>query len=124
MTIDSDGNLWVATWEGSQVSISIFSLFFFFAKNESSFINHFFQVVQIDPKSGKLLRTIYIPAKRVTSATFGGPSLDILYVTTAGYGFNDPKEKTPDDDKQGGSIFAVKGLGVKGLPANCFKMTT
>ncbi|XP_033223260.1 regucalcin-like [Belonocnema kinseyi] len=97
MTIDANGNLWVACWDGSRI-------------------------LQIDPKSGKLLQTIYIPAKRVTSVAFGGPALDTLFVTTAGYGFNIPEEKTPADDPKGGSIFAVKGLGVTGLPANCFKM--
>lgn len=98
MTIDADGNLWVAVWEGSRI-------------------------LQIESKSGQLLRTIPVPAMRVTSVAFGGPGLDILYVTTAGYGFNIPDEKAPVDDKIGGSIFSIKGLGVKGLPANSFKMS-
>lgn len=76
----------------------------------------------MDPKSGKLLRSIPIPAKRVTSVTFGGPLLDVLYVTTAGYGFSNPQEKTPEDDKLGGSIFEIKGTGSRGVLAHTYKM--
>ncbi|XP_033223874.1 regucalcin-like [Belonocnema kinseyi] len=97
MTIDSDGNLWIALFGGSQV-------------------------IQVDPKSGKLLRSIPMPAKRITSVTFGDFSLDTLYVTTAGYGFARPQEKTPADDLQGGSIFSIKGTGARGFSPNLFRI--
>ncbi|XP_051171983.1 regucalcin-like isoform X2 [Leptopilina boulardi] len=98
MTIDSKDNLWIALFGGSQV-------------------------IQVNPKTGKLLQSIPIPAKRVTSVTFGGPMLDILYVTTAGNGFANPAEKTPEDDMQGGSIFEIKGTGARGVLSNSFKMS-
>lgn len=76
----------------------------------------------MNPKTGKLLNSIQMPAKRVTSVAFGGPLLDVLYVTTAGYGMTNPKEKTPEDDKKGGSLFEVKGTGARGVLPNSFTM--
>jgi len=62
MTIDSDGNIWVAHWDGGKVT-------------------------QWNPHTGKLLRTIQIPgAPKVTSVAFGGENLTDLYVTTASKG--------------------------------------
>lgn len=60
--------------------------------------------------TGKIVLEIDIPAKQVTSVAFGGPNMDILYVTTAA---------TTRDGEQpplAGHLFAVTGLGVKGLP--------
>eukprot|EP00026_Physarum_polycephalum_P010109 Phypoly_transcript_10260.p1 GENE.Phypoly_transcript_10260~~Phypoly_transcript_10260.p1 ORF type:complete len:288 (+),score=47.43 Phypoly_transcript_10260:227-1090(+) len=61
MTIDADGNLWVAHWDG-------------------------WKVTQWDPSTGKLLRTVKIPVSKVSSVAFGGAGLDELYVTTASIG--------------------------------------
>ncbi|XP_052754797.1 regucalcin-like isoform X3 [Galleria mellonella] len=58
MTIDTDGNLWVANFDGHRV-------------------------LKIDPRTGSLLEKIRIPALQVTSVTFGGPALEDLYVTSA-----------------------------------------
>jgi sugar lactone lactonase YvrE len=58
MTIDAEGMLWIALWEGGCVG-------------------------RWDPRSGERLQTIAIPALRVTSCAFGGPQLDELYITTA-----------------------------------------
>ncbi|KAG6453937.1 hypothetical protein O3G_MSEX008390 [Manduca sexta] len=85
MTIDTDGNLWVANFDN-------------------------YQVIKIDPRGGKLLQKVPIPALQVTSATFGGPNLDILYVTSAS--MNRGEEQKPPC----GSTFKVTGLGVKGHP--------
>ena len=64
---------------------------------------------------GKLLQEVEIPgAKRITSCCFGGPNLDELYVTSCAFDF------TEDDYKEqpnGGSLFRVTGLGVKGTPS-------
>lgn len=63
-----------------------------------------------DFRSGKILLEIDIPAKQVTSVAFGGPNLDILYVTTAA---------TERDSKQpplAGHLFKVSGLNATGLP--------
>lgn len=60
--------------------------------------------------TGKILLEIEIPAKQVTSVAFGGPDMDILFVTTAA---------TSRDGEQpplAGHLFKVTGLGVKGLP--------
>ncbi|KAJ0183063.1 hypothetical protein K1T71_001039 [Dendrolimus kikuchii] len=85
MTIDTDGNLWVANFDG-------------------------YQVLKIDPRTSKLLQKVPIPALQTTSATFGGPNLDILYVTSAR--MNRGEEQKPPC----GSTFKVTGLGVKGHP--------
>ncbi|XP_041980346.1 regucalcin-like isoform X2 [Aricia agestis] len=58
MTIDTDGNLWVANFDGSKV-------------------------LKIDPRKGELLEKINTPALQTTSATWGGEALDELYVTSA-----------------------------------------
>ncbi|CAH2046714.1 unnamed protein product, partial [Iphiclides podalirius] len=85
MTIDTDGNLWVANFDGHQV-------------------------LKIDPKKSKLLQKVPIPALQVTSVTFGGPDLDVLYVTSAC--MNRGEEQKPPC----GSTFQLTGLGVKGRP--------
>jgi sugar lactone lactonase YvrE len=56
MTIDSEGMLWVALFNG-------------------------FKVTRWDPVAGRLLQTLDMPALP-TSCAFGGPDLDQLYITT------------------------------------------
>ncbi|XP_017785355.1 PREDICTED: uncharacterized protein LOC108568659 [Nicrophorus vespilloides] len=93
MTIDSDGNLWVAIFNG-------------------------FQLIQIDPsKPETLLKSIKLPAKQVTSVAWGGANLDELYVTSGKFTVNN----VVLDAKEGhGGLFVIKGLGVRGLPmTNC-----
>ncbi|CAD0201974.1 unnamed protein product [Chrysodeixis includens] len=85
MTIDTDGNLWVAVFGGSSV-------------------------IKVDPRNNTLLETVPIGVPQVTSATFGGPNLDILYVTTACIdlgGMPDPPS---------GATYAVTGLNARGHP--------
>lgn len=62
---------------------------------------------------GRLDRTIKMPVLKVTSVNFGGPSLDILYVTSMA---KPPLPRFPEDGPLGGSLFAITGLGVKGVP--------
>ncbi|XP_066994233.2 regucalcin [Anabrus simplex] len=88
MTIDTQGNLWVACFDGSQV-------------------------INVDPRTGKLLKTISIPSPKVTSVVFGGKNLDELYVTSASVDLN--KEElaaTPS----AGCTFRILGTGAKGFP--------
>lgn len=74
-------------------------------------------MINVDPRTGKLLQAIEIPANQVTSVSFGGPMLDTLYVTTSRFGLTKTElEAQP----RAGSVFAVKGLGVKGHAANLF----
>jgi len=65
MTIDADGNIWVAHWGGSRIT-------------------------QWDPHSGKLLRTVKMPTAKVTSVAFGGKDFSDLYATTASVGSEPP----------------------------------
>ena len=63
MTIDRKGMLWIAHWGGNCVR-------------------------QWDPGTGEILRTVTVDAPNVTSCCFGGPELDMLYITTAQSGLN------------------------------------
>lgn len=58
MTMDGQGNLWVAHWDGGCVAC-------------------------YDPATGEVLQRIDVPAPLVTSCAFGGPDLTTLYITTA-----------------------------------------
>jgi len=62
---------------------------------------------------GTLDRVIDMPVKKVTSVNFGGPNLDILFVTTMA---KPPLPRFPEDGVLRGSLFAIHGLGVKGVP--------
>ncbi|XP_015116163.1 regucalcin [Diachasma alloeum] len=86
MTIDRDGNLWVAINAGGRV-------------------------IQFDPNTGKQLRVVTMPVMTVSSVAFGGPNLDILYVTSARDSLS-PSELRAQPSA--GSVFAVHGLGVVG----------
>lgn len=91
MTIDSEDHLWVGMWNGNGV-------------------------VQFDPISGEVLSRISVPAHNVTSCTFGGPNLDVLYITTASVDMTDEeKQKFP----LAGSVFKVTP-GVSGVPLTLF----
>ncbi|XP_072762623.1 regucalcin-like isoform X2 [Anoplolepis gracilipes] len=94
MAIDTDGNLWIAVYGGSQV-------------------------IHVNPKTQQLLRKVKIPAANVTSVAFGGPLLDILYVTTSSHGLTAQERK---ESPHAGALFAIKGLGVRGILANSFAM--
>lgn len=61
---------------------------------------------------GKVERVIEMPVKKVTSVMFGGPDLDILFVTSMA---KPPLPRFPDDPVQRGSLFAITGLGIKGV---------
>lgn len=62
---------------------------------------------------------IPIPAKQVTSVAFGGPNLDILFVTTASMQASAAAiglSRTDKHDELAGRLFKVTGLGAKGFP--------
>lgn len=91
MAIDENDMLWVGLWNGNAVG-------------------------NFDPKSGKLIRKIEVPAHNVTSCAFGGKNLNILYITTAGI------DMTPEEQKRfpdAGSVFTAQP-GVKGVKSNLF----
>lgn len=87
-TVDSEGYYWNA-WNGTGVGHG--------------------DVRRYAP-DGTLDRRIELPSLKVTSLIFGGPNLDTLYVTSmAMSGF-------PEDRPVDGAVFAISGLGVRGLP--------
>ena len=61
---------------------------------------------------GTIDRTVEFPVRNLTSVMFGGPNLDILFVTTMGR----PMWGIPQKERDKGGLFAITGLGVKGLP--------
>lgn len=66
---------------------------------------------------GSLDRMVEVPPKMVTSVMFGGPDLDVLYVTSASGALSGFSDHSPD----AGGTFAVYGLGITGLPEPRFK---
>ena len=66
---------------------------------------------------GSVDRVIEMPVKKITSVMFGGPDLDVLYVTSMA---RPPLPRLPHDGVARGSLFAVHGLGVRGLPEQRF----
>jgi sugar lactone lactonase YvrE len=62
---------------------------------------------------GTIDRVVDMPVKKITSVMFGGPDLNVLYVTSMA---KPPLPHHPGDGVQRGSLFAIHGLGVTGLP--------
>ena len=91
MTIDEEGMLWVAHWGG-------------------------WAVRRWNPHTGALLASIALPVAQVTACTFGGPALDVLYITTAG-GWLSAEQQAAQP--LAGALFSVVP-GVRGLPAYRF----
>ena len=92
MTIDAEGNLWVALWGSGTVG-------------------------KFNPLTGELLQKIIVPAPNVSSCAFGGKNLETLYITTARAWVNEAKLK---EFPLSGGLFSVKP-GVRGVPAEFYK---
>jgi sugar lactone lactonase YvrE len=90
MTVDAEGCLWVATWDG-------------------------WSLRRYRP-SGELDRVIRLPVARVTSCAFGGADLEALYVTSASTGLSEAELR---EQPLAGALFVVRP-GVRGLPATPF----
>jgi sugar lactone lactonase YvrE len=94
-TIDSDGFIWVALVQAGK--IARFTI------------------------TGELDRLVEAPTDMPSCVTFGGPDLDTLYVTSikdSGTG------RAISRHPAGGHVFAIQGLGVKGLPEPRFGQGT
>jgi L-arabinonolactonase len=74
------------------------------------------KVCRFDP-DGRLMQTVMLPTDLPTCCEFGGPNLDILYVTTAV--LNRPAEHFAGQSNPGG-LFAID-VGGKGLPLPAFQ---
>ncbi|KAM9835834.1 regucalcin [Aulostomus maculatus] len=92
MTIDTNGRLWVACYNGGQV-------------------------INIDPETGVRLQTVSLPVTKTTSCCFGGPDYSDLYVTSASLGLSQSELR---QQPLAGATFKVTGLGVKGRPSDLF----
>jgi sugar lactone lactonase YvrE len=86
-TVDADGCYWMAGVGG-------------------------WQLVRITPR-GKVDRIVDLPVERPSKPMFGGKDLATLYVTTIG---SNVSPGTEARQPQAGGLFAVTGLGVKGVP--------
>ncbi|WP_374633609.1 SMP-30/gluconolactonase/LRE family protein [Ferrovibrio sp.] len=72
------------------------------------------KIARFDP-SGRLERLIEMPVTYPTSLAFGGPNLNVLYVTSISASHN-----LTAPEPEAGGLFAIEGLGVRGLPAHRF----
>jgi sugar lactone lactonase YvrE len=70
------------------------------------------KVIRYAP-DGSVDRTIDFPVLKLTSVMFGGPNLDTLYVTSMS---KPSMPRFPGDGQLRGSLFAIRGLGVHGIP--------
>ncbi|HVV00180.1 MAG TPA: SMP-30/gluconolactonase/LRE family protein [Verrucomicrobiae bacterium] len=88
MTIDRDGNLWIALWDGSGIECW-------------------------NPRTGEQVARIDVPVTRVSSCIFGGQKFATLFITTASIGLD---EQARAEQPLAGSIFRAQP-GVSGYPA-------
>lgn len=91
MTIDREGNLWVAHYGGSGVYCW-------------------------NPSNGELVHKIELPVQNATSCTFGGENLDQLLITTASENLTEEQRK---EFPQSGDTFLVKTNTQGYLPNKC-----
>ncbi len=92
MTIDAEGMLWIAHWDGWKIS-------------------------RWNPATGEKIFEIKFPVARITSCTFGGPQLGDLYVTSAKIGLSQTELR---DQPLAGTLFIIKDCGFKGLAPHYF----
>ncbi|MFY4775363.1 SMP-30/gluconolactonase/LRE family protein [Metabacillus sp. RGM 3146] len=93
MTIDEEGMLWIAHYNGNQVG-------------------------RWNPETGKMIESFPLPVSQVTCCTFGGKDLDELYITT---GRENLDEEALVSQPLAGSVFKIK-TETRGLKANFFKL--
>ena len=91
MTIDENGNLWIAMWGGACV-------------------------LHCNPSKGEIIKKVELPVSNVTSCTFGGKDLDILYITTARAELSEEERKA---QPYAGGLFQAQ-VSTKGFPSNRF----
>jgi len=93
MTIDTEGMLWIAHWDG-------------------------WQVTRRNPDTGEILQRIPVPAAKPSCCTFGGDNMNDLYITSAKDGLTDEELL---QQPLAGSLFVIKNCGYKGLPPFRFR---
>ena len=90
MTVDSEGYVWV---------VEVYSG----------------RLVRFDP-AGALDRVVGLPVFSTTSIMFGGPDLDVAYITSMARPFGNRYHH----ELEAGMVFAIHGLGVTGMPETRF----
>jgi sugar lactone lactonase YvrE len=93
MTIDQEGMLWIAHWDGAQIT-------------------------RRDPSDGRKLLTVPIPVSRPTSCTFGGANLQDLYITTASVGLSGQQLM---HQALAGGLLVIKNCGYNGIKNDTFR---
>lgn len=88
LTIDAEGCIWSAMWNGSCV-------------------------IRFDPDGQEMMR-VSLPVPLVTSCAFGGPNLSDLYITTASAGMSQTELK---QHYQAGDLFCWP-TDIQGLPSD------
>jgi sugar lactone lactonase YvrE len=69
------------------------------------------RLIRFDP-NGVCDRIVGLPVWSTTSISFGGPDLDIAFVTSMAR----PHQGQYHREREAGMVFAIHGLGVRGLP--------
>jgi sugar lactone lactonase YvrE len=92
MTVDAEGFVWQAHVYGGKLN-------------------------RYDP-DGNLERQIEMPVLKVTCPTFGGANMDRLFVTTMA---RPPLPRFPEDGRERGTLYAIDGLGIQGIPTPRFR---
>ena len=91
--MDAEGKLWIALFGGGAVT-------------------------RWDPQDGRLMQTVELPCRQVTSCCFGGPDLDQLFITTARRGLD---LHALAEQPLAGGLFQLS-LGIKGCRAQEFRI--
>lgn len=90
LTVDAEGFVWSAQWDG-------------------------WKIIRYDP-NGRVAQEILLPVQRPTSCTFGGPDLNILYITSSAGGLS-PTQRA--EQPLAGALLALE-TAVSGLPDPVF----
>ncbi len=92
--VDSEGYLWNAEFNGARL-------------------------VRYSPK-GEVDREVKLPVNRPTCCAFGGPDLDILFITSTSQGMSEEQRKS---EPFAGALMAFRP-GVRGLPEARYRVST
>lgn len=95
MTMDSEGMLWIAHWEG-------------------------WQVARWNPFTGEKIDAIQLPVSLVTSICFGGEKMDEMFITSARVGLTDEQLA---EEPLAGSSFIIEHSGYTGSGFAPFNIT-
>lgn len=89
-TIDTEGNLYLACYGG-------------------------YQVVVLNPKTGRIIDKIPVPALEVTTVTFGGEELNDLYIASSRKGAT---KENLEEYPTTGAVYRIKNYKAKGYAGN------